>query len=42
MGFKSRRMPSLVVYETSGMICQLYEARPDPDERGGRSATRIA
>jgi len=24
MGFKSRRIPSLVVFETSGMHCQLY------------------
>jgi hypothetical protein len=24
MGFKSRRMPAMVVYETSGIVCQLF------------------
>lgn len=26
-GFKSRRNPAAVVYESSGMECQLFEAR---------------
>ncbi len=28
MDFKSKRLPSLVVYETSGIECQMYEPKP--------------
>ena len=29
MDFKSQRLPSIVVYESSGMECQMFEAKPD-------------
>ena len=35
MRFTSRRNPALVVYESSGLICQLYTPRPDgPGKKG--------
>jgi len=40
MNFKSRRMPSLVVFETSGIICQLYDPKPEPGGDVGPSSSR--
>jgi hypothetical protein len=28
MGFKSQKLPSIVVYESSGIECQVFEPRP--------------
>ena len=28
MGFKSQKLPSIVVYETSGIECQMFQAKP--------------
>lgn len=28
LGFKSNRMPSVIVYESSGIECQLHEPKP--------------
>jgi hypothetical protein len=30
LGFKSQKMPSLVVYESSGIECQLFTLKPRP------------
>jgi hypothetical protein len=30
MSFKSRRLPSEVVYENSGMECQMFEGKKTP------------
>lgn len=30
-GFKSRRNPALIVYENSGIECQLFESKSRPD-----------
>jgi hypothetical protein len=30
LGFKSSQMPSVVVYETSGIECQLFALKPQP------------
>lgn len=30
MGFKSQKLPSLVVFETSGIECQMFQAKPRP------------
>lgn len=35
MGFKSAKAPSLIAFETSGMICQLMEPRA-PRKDGSR------
>ena len=32
-GFKSRKNPALMVYETSGIECQLYEPKKPPVPR---------
>ncbi len=40
MGFKSRRQPSLVVYETSGIICQLYDPKLERGGDAGPSTSR--
>ncbi|HLQ33465.1 MAG TPA: uracil-DNA glycosylase [Chloroflexota bacterium] len=29
MGFKSQKLPCVVVYESSGIECQLYAAKPE-------------
>jgi len=33
LGFKSLRMPSVEVYESSGIECQLFQPKPEPAER---------
>jgi len=30
MGFKSQKLPSIVVYESSGIDCQMFQAKPAP------------
>jgi hypothetical protein len=30
MGFKSQKLPCVVVFETSGIECQLFEAKARP------------
>ncbi len=37
-GFKSRRLPSLVVYESSGLECQAFLPKPAQDDGGRDSA----
>ncbi len=37
LGFKSKRNPATVVYEISGIICQLYTPKQG-DKGGGRKA----
>lgn len=34
MGFKSRRMPALVVYAASGLVCQLFTLKIRPGSTG--------
>ncbi len=34
MNFTSRRMPSDVVYENSGMDCQMFKPKPAPPRLG--------
>lgn len=42
MGFKSRRLPAVVVYETSGIICQLYSPKAEPDGKSGKNSSWTA
>ena len=42
LGFKSQRLPSQVVYETSGMACQLFVPKPTPGGKAGASGSRVA
>jgi hypothetical protein len=34
IGFKSQKLPSLIVYESSGIECQLWEAKGPPPRPG--------
>lgn len=36
MRFKSRRNPAQVVYETSGIVCQLFQLKTAGDAGGGK------
>lgn len=33
MGFKSKRLPAAVVYETSGLVCQSFMAKTVPSSK---------
>ncbi|MFI5265766.1 MAG: uracil-DNA glycosylase [Chloroflexota bacterium] len=33
MGFKSQRLPSVVVFESSGIECQMFLPKPQPTTR---------
>lgn len=41
MGFKSRRKPAMVVFDNSGMICQLFSPKKK-NEKNGSGTKRFA
>jgi hypothetical protein len=42
LGFKSQRLPSMVVFESSGIACQLFVARPVAGGKAGSSGSWVA
>lgn len=42
MGFKSKRLPSQVVYESSGIVCQLFDPKKAPGGKPGPSNSWVA
>lgn len=42
MGFKSKRIPAMVVYDTSGIVCQLFTSKTEPGSKSGSGSSWIA
>jgi hypothetical protein len=42
MGFKSKRIPAMVVYESSGIICQLFAPKKKPEDNSSGSSSWTA
>ncbi|WP_084554140.1 hypothetical protein [Desulfopila aestuarii] len=42
LGFKSQRLPSRVVFESSGIACQLFVPKPVPGGKAGSSSSWVA